>query len=139
MPTSPRFRRCRLAPALLLAGLLLGAGCDAGQRGPGPAAEPGAVADGSASSTAPSGPGWHRLPASPLTGRTGHSAVWTGQEMVIWGGSRGNRALSDGAAWAPGVGRWRPLPPAPIGGRWGHVAAWTGQEMLVWGGFGGSP
>ena len=59
--------------------------------------------------------------------------------MVLWGGSRGNRELSDGAAWAPRVGRWRPLPAAPIAGRWGHVAVWTGQEMLVWGGSGGSP
>jgi len=29
---------------------------------------------------------WSPLPKSPLRGRTGHLAVWTGTQMLIWGG-----------------------------------------------------
>lgn len=69
--------------------------------------------------------------------RSGHSAVWTGHEMVIWGGQGENGVLSDGAAYDPGSRRWTLLPStgAPLA-RSGHRAFWTGSEMIVWGGQG---
>jgi hypothetical protein len=49
---------------------------------------------------------WSPLPRSPLRGRFGHVAVWTGTKMLIWGGhpSRGDgpeRPFTDGAAYTP--------------------------------------
>ena len=78
---------------------------------------------------------WRRLATSPLSPRIGHSAVWTGTEMVIWGGRvPGGGPKADGAAYDPARDRWRRLPPPPVAGRFGHAAVWTGTEMLVWGG-----
>lgn len=46
------------------------------------------------------------LPRSPLRGRTGHLAVWTGSQMLIWGGipardSDPVKPFPDGAAYTP--------------------------------------
>jgi hypothetical protein len=79
--------------------------------------------------------GWRRLAAAPLSPRVGHSAVWTGGEMLLWGGRiPGGGPRADGAAYDPAGDRWRRLPPGPLAGRSGHAAVWTGAEMLVWGG-----
>jgi hypothetical protein len=79
---------------------------------------------------------WRRLAAAPLSPRIGHSAVWTGRELLLWGGGPpGGRPKADGAAYDPAGDRWRRLPPAPLAGRSGHAAVWTGTEMLVWGGY----
>ena len=67
--------------------------------------------------------------------RSGHTAVWTGQRLLVWGGRSGDAVRNDGAAYDPESDEWSPLPmagaPAP---RAGHLAAWTGQEMLIFGG-----
>jgi N-acetylneuraminic acid mutarotase len=46
---------------------------------------------------------WSAMPISPLRGRTGHVAVWTGSQMLIWGGElvRTNGQVNDGAAYMP--------------------------------------
>jgi hypothetical protein len=49
---------------------------------------------------------WSPLPKSPLRGRIGHVAVWTGSQMLVWGGmpartSDPERPFSDGAAYTP--------------------------------------
>lgn len=79
-----------------------------------------------------------RLADAGLAGRTGAASVWTGTELLVWGGltldGRENRWLADGAALDPVSNRWRPLPPAPIGPRYGAAAVWTGTEMVVSGG-----
>jgi hypothetical protein len=77
--------------------------------------------------------------ADPLAAdaRTGHTAVWTGEEMIVWGGrgaedeilnSAGRYHLED-AAWreissdgsAPGS-------PGDV------IAVWTGERMIAWNG-----
>jgi hypothetical protein len=79
------------------------------------------------------------LDGSP-TGRFSPSAVWTGQEMIIWGGGEwvSSRDLaaaqSDGAAYHADLQSWRPVPSAPVSARMLHTAVWTGSEMIVWGG-----
>jgi N-acetylneuraminic acid mutarotase len=78
---------------------------------------------------------WRRLPPAPLPGRTLHTAVWTGAEMIVWGGSL-TEEEGDGAAYDPVTDTWRPLSPAPLPARAAHTAVWTGTEMLVWGGIG---
>lgn len=76
---------------------------------------------------------WVPIAEAPIPGRLGHSAVWTGTEMIVWGGDPSS-ARSDGAAYDPASDTWRVLATAPIDVRYLHVATWTGTEMLVWGG-----
>ena len=68
--------------------------------------------------------------------REGHTAVWTGSEMIIWGGFRGGY-LNDGGRFNPTTGSWLPvaISNSPTARRY-HAAVWTGSEMLVWGGTG---
>lgn len=80
---------------------------------------------------------WTRLPQAPLAPRGSHTAIWTGTEVIVWGGISANGGwteFADGAAFDPVAGTWRTIAPAPIAGRGGHTAVWTGTEMLVWGG-----
>ena len=79
---------------------------------------------------------WRMLPRAPLAARFGHSAVWTGKEMIIYGGQNISSTLADGAAFDPAQNRWRMLPRAPLAARFGHSAVWTGKEMVLWGGGG---
>lgn len=79
----------------------------------------------------------------PLQARRGHSVIWTGEEMIVWGGSvddSNSAALpagfADGAAFDPATDTWRIIAPAPIAPRHNHHAVWTGTEMLVVGGYG---
>jgi N-acetylneuraminic acid mutarotase len=60
--------------------------------------------------------------------------IWTGEEMIVWGGCCSREEYGDGAAYDPLNDRWRSLPPAPIHARTAHTAVWTGEEMYVWGG-----
>jgi N-acetylneuraminic acid mutarotase len=65
-----------------------------------------------------------------------HSTVWTGTDMVVWGGhGPGLQDLDDGARYEAASRTWFPLPTtgAP-GARGGHYGVWTGSEMIVWGG-----
>jgi hypothetical protein len=85
---------------------------------------------------------WSQLPPAPIDGRTGSSVVWTGTELLVWGGqsvAAPNVTHADGAAYNPQTGRWRTLPAAPLSPRFEQVSAWDGAEMLVWGGYDGQP
>jgi N-acetylneuraminic acid mutarotase len=72
--------------------------------------------------------------------RNGGSAVWTGQEFVIWSGilTRGGRLFplfpEDAAAYDPNTQAWRPLPAAPLELRSQQSTVWTGSEVLIFGG-----
>lgn len=70
--------------------------------------------------------------------RGGHTAVWTGDDMIVWGGgSQGPPFwLNSGGRYDPEKDAWTPTATtdnAPIGHA-GHTAVWTGSEMIVWGG-----
>lgn len=87
---------------------------------------------------------WRSLSASDAPSpRSLHSAVWTGSEMIVWGGCPHFQCFathSDGASYDPGTDTWTALSAtgAPSG-RGQHTAVWTGDEMLVWGGNVGGP
>ena len=67
--------------------------------------------------------------------RSGSTAVWTGTEMIIWGGSDDSGGfLNSGGRYNPSMDKWvSTSTPAPTA-RANHVAVWTGTEMIVWGG-----
>ena len=77
-------------------------------------------------------------------GRFGHTAVWTGSLMVVWGGyfydGQNTWFLSSGGRYDPVADTWTQTDPAGApSGRLRHRAVWTGQLMIVWGGqIGGS-
>lgn len=76
---------------------------------------------------------WESLSAAPISSRTWHSAVFTGSEMIIWGGF-GDTDITDGAAYNPTSNTWRSIASPPIASRWlGHSTTWTGTEMIIWG------
>lgn len=81
---------------------------------------------------------WRELPDAGIAGRLGHSAVWTGDAMLVWGGVTDfgcNTGTSDGVFYEPATDSWLPISPAPGPVRTAHSSVWTGDEMIVWGGF----
>ena len=79
--------------------------------------------------------------AITLTGapapRNSHTAVWTGTEMIVWGGLSNGTYFANGGRYNPASNTWinTALTGAPAG-RYNQTAVWTGTQMLVWGGFG---
>lgn len=80
---------------------------------------------------------WQPVAAAGIAPRANHSAVWTGTEMLVWGGTEMSTHLATGGRYDPRTDRWQALPTdgAPAG-RSGHTAVWTGSEMVIWGGAG---
>ena len=75
--------------------------------------------------------------ASPPDGRYNHTAVWTGTEIIIWGG--GAFGMNTGGRYNPSTDTWinTSTTNAPSA-RTHHTAVWTGTEMIVWGGNSGT-
>ena len=76
--------------------------------------------------------------------RCWHSAVWTGKEMIIWGGGNGTQGFNDGGRYDPSPTPGSPSAPKAPPARgcimwrcWSDVPA-SGNcgsgEMIVWGG-----
>lgn len=89
---------------------------------------------------------WRPMSAAGMPSpRMGMARVWTGRELLVWGGygiQAGDQAIrQDGALYDPSADRWRPMAPVPaplefrvqrLPGRPGNVAfAWTGSELVV--------
>jgi hypothetical protein len=61
-----------------------------------------------------------------------HATVWTGSEMIVWGGTP---LTNTGARFKPSTDSW--VATATVGApsaRDHHTAVWTGHEMIIWGG-----
>src|SRR4029079_17784821 len=69
--------------------------------------------------------------------RAGQTAVWTGIEMIVWGGgATGPTYLNTGGRYNPSTDSWTATNTTTSpDGRGGHAGLWTGSEMIVWGGF----
>jgi len=73
-------------------------------------------------------------------GRLTQTAIWTGTEMIVWGGSynidTGATALDTGGRYDPSMDSWKATSTGPNvpAARDVHTAVWTGTEMIVWGG-----
>jgi len=80
---------------------------------------------------------WRRLP-SMGQGRVGQVAVWTGRQLLVWGGETSRAGVRvappRGVAYDPAHNRWSALPTSPLRGRVSPTAVWTGRQMIVWGG-----
>jgi hypothetical protein len=76
------------------------------------------------------------------SGRDQHSAIWTGTEMVVWGGQTGPPFtpfdIDTGGRFDPRADVWvsTSTTGAPSARR-DHTVVWTGSDMLVWGGLSG--
>lgn len=85
------------------------------------------------SKSTPQSIGWE-IPKTP-TGRYEHSAIWTGNKMIIWGGRNNSKVLNSGYMYNPALNSWHAISnknaPSP---RTKHSAVWTGSKMIVWGG-----
>jgi hypothetical protein len=87
---------------------------------------------------------WRPVPPAPqaqaFTVNDDRAAVWTGRELLLWGGytpvtgARADGAMrpGDGLAYDPAAGGWRRLlPPPGVPLERAHAAGWTGTELLV--------
>jgi hypothetical protein len=84
--------------------------------------------------------GWSVTPggANNPAARELHTAVWSGSEMLVWGGipTPGLNPLNTGARFSLATNSWTPIPTGSFvpAARGEHSAVWTGSEMIVWGG-----
>lgn len=82
---------------------------------------------------------WRSTPTNDaLTGRWLHTAVWTGIEMIVWGGREvcESNLLNTGVRFNPSTESWTATATANApANRYNHTAVWTGDEMIVWGGY----
>jgi hypothetical protein len=67
--------------------------------------------------------------------RSRPTAVWTGSEMIVWGGQDSNNYTNSGGRYDPSTDSWTATSTtnAPIARSY-HTAVWSGSEMIVWGG-----
>ncbi|MFA5795220.1 MAG: kelch repeat-containing protein [Candidatus Brocadiia bacterium] len=79
--------------------------------------------------------GWY---GGGLPPRTGHTAVWDGQEKIVFGGQGSDGTIyNSGAMYDPAGATWIYMsPPSSVYTRIGHTANWNGTRMLVFGGYG---
>ncbi|MCF6156615.1 MAG: hypothetical protein E3K36_15580 [Candidatus Brocadia sp.] len=70
------------------------------------------------------------------TARSFHTAVWTGTEMIVWGGFGSSTGdLNTGGRYDPSTNTWSATNTTGVPtARSFHTAVWTGTEMIVWGG-----
>lgn len=69
------------------------------------------------------------------TARNRHTAIWTGTELIVWGGLDQNDRTFTGGRYDPSMDTWTPMSTinAPAA-RYGHHAVFDGQRMIIWGG-----
>jgi hypothetical protein len=69
------------------------------------------------------------------TNASSNATIWTGTEMIVWGGSDGlDNSLNNGARYNPATDTWSPIPAVSgVAGRSGQVSVWTGTEMIMTG------
>ncbi len=72
------------------------------------------------------------IPPGPLGPRGQSIIAWTGNELLVYGGNRGDNTenLTDGAAYSPSTRQWRTIAPPPEG-TGSTQGVWTGSELMV--------
>ncbi len=87
---------------------------------------------------------WTATSTVGVVARSGHSVVWTGAEMIVWGGVDGVSSnpnyhpnyLQNGGRYTPATDSWAATSTGTNcpSGRYTHTAVWTGTRMVIWGG-----
>lgn len=84
------------------------------------------------------GAGFHELPEPPTPIEWDTARVWTGEELVIWGGVAAETDSSPGTMITAGAtlslddGRWTPMPASPFPeGLYHPLAAFDGTEVIL--------
>ena len=85
---------------------------------------------------------WSLGPRAPLLARSGQSSLWTGKELLVWGGQSAIvrpdglpvTMYANGAVYRRGDRHWEPMPPGPLSPRESAAATWAGQQAFFWGG-----
>jgi hypothetical protein len=98
------------------------------------------LAAAASSSAAPAAPAYHwtTLPLAPIHPRGDAAGVWTGSQLLVWGGRSGqSHYFANGASYIPSTKTWTTLPHAPLTGRSNPASVWTGSVWFVWGGTAG--
>jgi N-acetylneuraminic acid mutarotase len=73
-------------------------------------------------------------------GRYYYTTVWTGSEMIVWGGYDRTSYFNTGGRYNPSTDSWTATNTAGAPDvRYIHTAVWTGTEMIIWGGTTGFP
>jgi len=74
---------------------------------------------------------WRR-PAAPPTAVDGAGlVVWTGKEVIDWGGGCCGDAFATGWGFNPVTNRWRKLPSSPLAPSQSPSGVWTGHALIV--------
>lgn len=79
---------------------------------------------------------WTSLPTTAApSARKDHTAVWTGSQMIVWGGYDG-ASLRSGGVYHILTNTWSSITvtASPATGIRRHGAVWTGKKMFIWGG-----
>lgn len=80
---------------------------------------------------------WSAASAPPLSPRYGSTTVWTGRQLLVWGGvddRKGETDYNNGAAYSPETRTWTAMPASPLSPRLNAFGVWTGSQALFWGG-----
>lgn len=73
-----------------------------------------------------------------VPGRSIYASVWTGKEMLVWGGEGFGESYGDGARYSPHSNTWTKMSDANSPEHRSRPAViWTGTEFIVWGGYNG--
>lgn len=79
---------------------------------------------------------WEYIASNPPDPRAAMFHVWTGTELLVWGGGTANELFTSGGRYDPSTDTWSQIssgtgvPSTQVQG----TAVWTGREMIVWGG-----
>ena len=63
--------------------------------------------------------------------RVRHSAIWTGSEMIIWGGYYADKTAAEDTLRAPTARQNQHGQRTQLNDP-SHTAVWTGSEMIIW-------
>jgi|GEM_PF-6326162 len=75
--------------------------------------------------------------ANAPSGRWGHTSVWTGTTMIVFGGTDASgNSQWNGKRYDPVLDKWTDMraPPNGTESRFNSSMTWTGTEFIVWGG-----
>lgn len=84
----------------------------------------------------PAADAWTPMTPIGSPGTTAHqTAVWTGNEMIVWGGEvPPESCAAGGSRYDPTTDSWNGIGGGGLAGRCWHTATWTGEEMIIFGG-----